>query len=370
MQKQKLGGRCPEFLGFHGEPMQRPRQAVCPAHSHLCCATPRFRFGCLLCMSSRSSGPLSPLPASLPSRAPWALPASLSAHAGLLTLLAAILIWGCNWPVMKAGLGHVTPIWFSALRFATGGLCLFAIQLLGGTLKLPTRRDWPLLASIGLLQMMAFTVLGAIAMTQVPAGRSAVLAYTTPLWVTPIAVMVFGERLSRLQTGGLLLGLMGLILLFNPMAMDWGDSAAVGANLMLMAGSFLWGMTILHLRYYKADSSAYQLAPWQMLTATMPLLALAYAVEGPFTGDGSMALWEIVLYVGPIATAFCFCAVNAASMHLSATSMSTAMLGVPLVGLLTSAWFLSEQLSLSLTLGGLCIAGGIAVVSLGQRRRG
>ncbi|RYF24915.1 MAG: DMT family transporter [Comamonadaceae bacterium] len=301
-------------------------------------------------------------------RFPLAWSAGFARHAGVMGLLLAIVIWGCNWPVMKSGLGHVTPIWFSALRFATGGLCLFAIQIVGGTLKLPTRRDLPLVASVGLLQMMAFTVLGSIAMTQVAAGRSAVLAYTTPLWVTPIAVWVFRERLTRLQCAGLALGLVGLCLLFNPLAMDWSDTALVHANLMLMAGSFLWGMTILHLRYFKADSSAYELAPWQMLTATVPLLALAYAVEGPFTGDGSRALWETVLFVGPLATAFCFCAVNAASMHLSATSMSTAMLGVPFVGLVASTLFLGETLGTSLAAGGLCIVGGIAVVSLGRAR--
>ncbi|KAF1018919.1 MAG: putative cystine transporter YijE [Paracidovorax wautersii] len=313
-------------------------------------------------MSSRLPSPLAPIAA---------LPAPLlSARArGLALLLLAIVVWGCNWPVMKAGLDHVTPIWFSALRFATGGLCLFAIQLATGTLKLPTRRDLPLLASVGLLQMMAFTALGAIAMTQVTAGRSAVLAYTTPLWVAPIAVLAFGERLSRLQGAGLMLGLAGLGLLFNPLAMDWHDGAAVQTNLMLMAGSFLWGMTILHLRYYRADSSAYQLAPWQMLVATVPLLALAYGVEGPFTGDGSRALWEIVLFVGPLATAFCFCAVNAASMSLSATSMATAMLGVPLIGLAAATLFLGEALSLPLVAGGLCIVGGILVVSLGARSR-
>lgn len=300
------------------------------------------------------------------SRAP-ALPSmpALSASArGMALLLLAIVVWGCNWPVMKAGLDHVTPIWFSALRFVTGGLCLFAIQLATGSLRLPTRRDLPLLASVGLVQMMAFTALGAIAMTQVAAGRSAVLAYTTPLWVTPIAVLLFGERLSRAQAFGLLLGVGGLGLLFNPLAMDWSDSTAVHANLMLMGASFLWGMTILHLRYYRADSSAFQLAPWQMLVASVPLLLLARTVEGPFTGDGSLALWQIVLFVGPLATAFCFCAVNAASMSLSATRMSTAMLGVPLVGLLASTWFLGEALSPSLVAGGLCIVAGILVVSL------
>jgi len=283
-------------------------------------------------------------------------------------LLLAIVIWGCNWPVMKTGLQHVSPIWFSALRFATGGLCLFAIQLLTGTLRLPTRRDLPLLASVGLLQMMAFTALGAIAMTQIPAGRSAVLAYTTPLWVAPIAVFLFGERISRWQGAGLLLGVAGLAVLFNPLAIDWQDSALVQANLMLMAASFLWGMTILHLRYHRGDSTAYQLAPWQMLVATLPLLLLARMVEGPYTGDGSMALWETVLFVGPLATAFCFCAVNAVSMALSATRMSTAMLGVPLIGLLAATAFLGETLSVSLVAGGLCIVGGILIVSLNKAR--
>ncbi|CAO4138365.1 hypothetical protein PKCBPO_00066 [Methylorubrum thiocyanatum] len=45
-----------------------------------------------------------------------------------LLLGGAILLWGANWPVMKLGLGHVSPLWFSALRFATGAACLFAWQ--------------------------------------------------------------------------------------------------------------------------------------------------------------------------------------------------------------------------------------------------
>jgi drug/metabolite transporter (DMT)-like permease len=174
----------------------------------------------------------------------------------------------------------------------------------------------------------------------------------------PIAVLVFGERLSRLQTTGLLLGLLGLVVRSIRPAMDWSDSAGVQANLMLMGASFLWGMTILHLRYYKGDSAPTSWPPRQMLLATVPLLALAYAVEGrsPATAAGRCG---IVLYVGPVATAFCLRGER--SQHaLSATRMSTAMLGVPLIGLLASTWFLGESLSLSLVLGGLGIVGGIA----------
>ncbi|MGG2399413.1 DMT family transporter [Pseudomonas sp. SH1-B] len=278
---------------------------------------------------------------------------------GMLLLFVAILIWGVNWPVMKAGLSHVTPVWFSASRFALGALCLFAVQVATGSFYRPARRDIPLILSVGLLQMLAFTLLGALAMMDIPAGRSAVLAYTTPLWVTPLAVLIFRERLSRRQLAGTSLGVVGIALLFNPLALDWSDTTLLRANLMLLAASACWALCILHLRYAKGGASAYQLAPWQMLVATVPLLLLARAVEGSFTGDGSMALWLIVLFVGAVATAFCFCAVNAASMWLPATSMSLAMLGVPLVGLMSSVLWLGETLSNSLIAGVLAISAGI-----------
>lgn len=302
------------------------------------------------------------------SKSATALPASPGLLAspqakGVLLLVLAILIWGANWPVMKAGLQHITPVWFSAVRFAAGAACLFALQLATGSLRVPTRRDLPLILSVGLLQMLTFTVLGAMAMTEVPAGRSAVLAYTTPLWVTPIAVTFLGERLSRRQLIGTLFGGIGVGVLFNPLTLDWGNTTLLKANLMLIAASICWALCILHLRHASKGASAYQLAPWQMLTATLPLLVLAHAVEGPFTGDGSMELWQILLFMGPLATAFCFCAVNAASMWLSSTSMSTAMLGVPVVGLLMSVLFMGEQLTLPLIAGVMAILGGIVIVT-------
>ena len=280
---------------------------------------------------------------------------------GVLLLAVAILMWGANWPVMKSGLNHITPIWFSTLRFALGAACLFVIQAATGKLIIPKRHDVPLIASVGLLQMMTFTVLGAVAMTHVDAGRSAVLAYTTPLWVLPIAVLLLHERLSRREFMGTFMGVMGVLILFNPLSLDWSNRPLVQANFMLLAASLCWALSMLHLRYSRNSSSAYQLAPWQMALACIPLSILSWWVEGPYTGDGSRTLWEILLFMGPLATAFCFCAVNAASSWLSSTSMSTAMLGVPVVGLMMSVLFTDEVLTLPLLLGVLAILVGILV---------
>jgi len=309
-----------------------------------------------------SPSPLLPRPARL-----LALPQLSNQRKGALLLLLAIVIWGTNWPVMKLGLHHITPLWFSATRFALGGITLFALQLLTGTLRLPTRRDIPLIFSVGLLQMLAFTALGAIAMTQISAGRSAVLAYTTPLWVVPAALLFFRERISRRELIGTLIGIGGVAILFNPLTLNWSDSTVVKANLMLLTASLCWALCILHIRYSKGHSSAYHLAPWQMLLATLPLIGIARWVEGPYSGDGSGTFWAVAMFVGPLATAFCFCAVNAASRRFTSTQMSSAMLGVPLVGLLMSVVFLGEHLSLGLALGVVTIISGMLIVTCKSR---
>ena len=283
---------------------------------------------------------------------------------GVILLALAIIVLGGNWPVMKTGLNYVSPLWFSALRFASGCACLFALQLITGKCRLPTRRDLPLLASVGLVQMMLFTALGSVAMQSVDAGRSAVLGYTNPLWVMPVAVFVLGEKLSRKQTIGTLVGLAGVLVMLNPMAINWQDSDVVAGNMLLLFCSLCWAMTILHVRYYRGDSSAYELAPWQMLTATVPLFFMARQIEGPFNMVVSAEFWHVMAYVGPLATAFCFVIINGASRWMSSSAMSNAILGVPVSGLLLSVIFLGEHLSFSLAAGGAIILAGIAIVSV------
>ncbi|MBB2963095.1 DMT family transporter [Methylobacterium sp. R2-1] len=284
-----------------------------------------------------------------------------------LLLGGAILLWGANWPVMKLGLGHISPLWFSALRFATGAACLFAWQAARGEVRWPQRADMPFIASIGLLQMMLFTALGAVAMTHLAAGRSAILSYTTPIWVVPVAALVFGERIGRWQGTGIGLAALGVLILFNPHAVDWRDGAVLGAHAMLLAASAAWAACILHLRYGRSRGSAAQLAPWQMLLAAAVLLPLARVVEGPLTGDGTGTFWACLIFVGPLATAFGFCAVNAASQRVPASQMSTLMLAVPVTGLVIATVTLHETPGPDLILGTLAIVLGIAVSAVPAR---
>ena len=134
--------------------------------------------------------------------------APMTRRRAYLLLARVVLSRGVNWPVMKVGLLYMPPLWFAAARVLLGGACLFALVAARGRLRLPERRDLPILISVGVLQIGLFLGLIHFSLQYVDAGRSAILAYTTPLWITPMAVVLLNEPMTTGRLAGLGLGLI------------------------------------------------------------------------------------------------------------------------------------------------------------------
>jgi len=283
---------------------------------------------------------------------------------------AIILLWGLNWPVMKLGLGYIPPMWFAAARLALGAATLFAILAAAGRLRWPGRRDLPVLVSVAVLQMIVFLACVNTGLLYVDAGRAAILAYTTPLWVTPAAVLVLGERLTARKGAGLALGLCGVVALFNPMVFDWSQPEVVLGNGLLMLGALAWAGAIVHTRAHRWRGTPLDLAPWQMALAAPVMAVLALAFEPAARIDWSPELALVLAYNGPVATAFCFWAVVTVQRSLPTISTSLGLLGVPTAGLLLSAAWLGEPLSADRVLGLTLILAGMALVNLAEIGRG
>lgn len=286
-----------------------------------------------------------------------------SRRRALLLLAALILVWGANWPILKLGVQHIPPLWLAADRIILGGLLLAGIQAAIGGLRLPARRDWGLVLSVGLLQVGVYNVCMNLALLHVEAGRSAILAYTTPLWVAPGAVLLLREPLGRWGVAGVGLGLAGVVVLFNPASFDWSDGAALFGNALLLVAALGWAAAILHVRARRDAAAPLVLAPWTMLLAAVPLSGLALLREGPPPLTFDAYGWFVLLYnIGP-ATAFGIWAVIAVTRALPAVVTSLSFLGVPVWGLLLSAWWLGEPLTTGKIIGLGLILGGVAVVT-------
>ena len=126
------------------------------------------------------------------------MPASRPTPLAILALVVLSLIWGYNWVVMKQVIQYVDPFDFSAIRTVLGAVTLFLVLLaMRKPMSLVAVRQVVLL---GVLQTGAFTALIQWALVAGGAGKTAVLVYTMPFWVIPMAWWVLGERETR-ETG-------------------------------------------------------------------------------------------------------------------------------------------------------------------------
>src|SRR5262245_48437350 len=298
--------------------------------------------------------------------APRSTPVTRGQAYGLLALV--VLVWGANWPTMKMGLHHITPLWFAAARFWMGSLCLFALLAVQGRLALPTRRDLPVLLSVGLTQMALFQPTVNFGLSHVTAGRGAVLVYTTPLWVVPGAMLFLGEKIGALKWAGVALGLLGVAVLFNPLGLDWSDRNVVIGSLLLMVAAMMWGIAVLHIRGHKWHLSPLQMTPWQLLLAAALVTPVALIFEGDADPDWSPQLIYALVYNGPIATAFAFWAATSISRALPAVTSSLSFLAVPAIGILLSLLSLGEVPDLTLLGGFGLILAGVLLVNLADWR--
>lgn len=284
-----------------------------------------------------------------------------------LLLALLVVIWAVSWPVIKIGVTTVSPIWYGCLRYVIATGCLFAFVALRGELVFPSRSDWRLVAVSGVLQMGAYSALTGLALTRLPPGRASVLAFSTPLWVVPLAAWRLHERITRRALFGVGVGLVGVLVIAAP-AMQRVGSGQILPYAMLMGAAAAWAISIVFVRGHRFDATPLVLAPWQMLVAAVLLCPLAIAVEG---GPPSIAARGMasLAYVGPIATAFAYWAVVEVGRHFRAGTISMALLATPSLGLSISALTLGETVSVSLVAGVILVGAGIRLATLGSATR-
>lgn len=284
-----------------------------------------------------------------------------------LLLAGLIVIWGLGWPMNKIGLQYIPAIWFAALRLLLAAISMFLLVSMLGKLIFPTKKDLPLIFSLGFLQTGFYLLFINLGLEKVEAGRSAIIAYTTPLWVMPIATLFFKEKATLLKKIGFLFGLTGIIVLFSPWSLDWSDREILWGNGILLLAAFCMTASLLCARHMQWTRSPLELLPWQLLVGTIPVLALAIYQHPHPVVEWNTPLVSTLLYTAIIGTAFGYWFANIIGKALPSTTFSLGLLGVPLCGLLSSVLILSEPMTMPIKMALFFIPMGLVFVTLGSR---
>ena len=291
-----------------------------------------------------------------------------ASHVAWLQLGANIVLFGLSWPIIKIGLEASTPLWFAAARATLSATTAFLLMAWLGRLAWPARADWPIILSVGALQLSCFFAFANLGVQSLPAGRSSVLAYTTTLWIVPLSLLV-GEKVGWRAVVGALLGLAGIVVLVDPLRFDWSDRAILLGHAWLLLAGFTWAIAIVHIRRHRWKRTPLDALPWQMSVATILLWPLALVAEPAGHLDlGKKELWMALLYIGAFAGPIATWAAVSVGRALPPIVGSMGMLGVPLLSIASSVVLLGETITAPLAIGTALVISGIAVVIVARAR--
>jgi drug/metabolite transporter (DMT)-like permease len=280
---------------------------------------------------------------------------------------ATVLALGAHWPIMAAGLDRMPPMWLAAWRITGAALVMVTVLAARGRLSVPHREDRPIWLSVGLVQLAFVTAIVFVALRYVPPGRSAIIAWTSPLWTAPLARIFLHERLTALRLTGVMLGTIGLIVLLEPWALDWSDRRILIGTAMLLAAAIGNASTAVHVRGHRWKGSPMELMPWQLGLAAAPIIVLALALEGRPETQWDSTTVAIVGYQILFGSAFGLWGILTIGRSLPAITANLSVMPVPVVGLATSVIFLDESLTVGVVAGLVLVLLGVALGLLSDR---
>lgn len=283
-------------------------------------------------------------------------------RAAWVALPVLTVIWSLNWTVMKWALDYSGPFTFSALRYVAASVVLFVLMAL--------RRESfavpPLLPTIliGATQTTGFQAFAQWALVGGGAGKTALLAYTMPFWMVPLAWLLLHEKPRAAQWTSIGLAAVGLVFVIEP----WHTLGSVRSVVFALLGGLSWAIgTVLSKRVFQRTTvGPLQLTAWQMLFGTVVLVVIALIVpERAVTWAPGLiaALTYNALLSSGLAWALWLLIVQ----RLPTQVAGLTSLLVPIAGVLFAWGLLNERPDVAEWIGiGLI---GIALVSLNFTRR-
>lgn len=188
-----------------------------------------------------------------------------------------VLLWSTGFIGAKLGLPYAEPMTFLALRFAIAGSLLLAAVL---AFRAPWPRSWAEAGHIAVAGLLLHGVyLGGVFASihhGVEAGVSSLIVGIQPLLVAALSPPLLGERISRLQWLGLLLGVAGVALVvWRKLELGFGTPLGMGLSVLALFG--ITGATLYQKRFCAAmplrTGNLIQFAAAALATG---LLALAF----------------------------------------------------------------------------------------------
>ena len=195
--------------------------------------------------------------------------------------LALSIIWGSSFILLKVGIETLSPYQVATIRILCAGLVLtpFAADAFK---KIPKNKRLLVLVS-GLIGSFFPAYLFCIAETKIDSALAGILNALTPLFTIIVGVSFFQLKASRQKIIGVLVGFVGLCLLFAAQQQVSFENISYAALVLL--ATLLYGININMVGRHLTNTGSLNIASMAFAFLIIPCLVILY-----FTGYFSMDL--------------------------------------------------------------------------------
>lgn len=285
----------------------------------------------------------------------------------LACLAATWLVWGSTYLAIKFALLSFPPFVQMGTRFVMAGLLLLVWMRWRGA-PLPDARAWRNALVVGTLMLAGG--MGGTAVAEQTVGSGLVVAFIAVVpAVVALAQWPYGVRPTALETGGIALGLVGVLLLTQ----GQGFAASPAGLLAIGLACATWSLGTVWALHGLPGGRRLTLAPGaagyasQMLAGGLMLLAGSWlAGEQPvLPPDGrALASWFYLVVAGSVVG---FSAYMVLLQRTSAALASSYTFVNPIIGLVLGATLGGELISgLEWGAAGV-VSAGVVLLLMGRR---
>lgn len=259
----------------------------------------------------------------------------------VILLVCLTLAWGLNWPVMKYGVQDLPPVQFRAICIAGGLVALWAYARVTGVSLAVAPGRWMTVLKLAIPNAIIWHLLVVIALRMLPAGRSAILGYTMPVWVVVAGMLFFHERPSARQAVGVLSAFIGMVLLLSSELRAIAGSPQ--ATLLVLGAAAAWGYGTHLMRRELRDMPTLALTFWMLAMTLVVMVVYTVAFERTSWRMPHLGEWGSIVYNMLLAIAFCHAAWSHLARTLPPVASSLSVMMIPVLGVFSSMWLLGES---------------------------
>lgn len=278
-------------------------------------------------------------------------------------MLAVSTVWGSTWLAIKLGLESVPPFLSAGVRFAVAAVLLYVILRVRGQ-SIPFTRDARrVYLALGVLSFSIPFALVYWGQQFLPSSLGSILFAAYPFWVALFQYFMLGEeRMNPYKVGGIVLGFIGVAVIF------WGD-VAVDNPMVLVGMSTIVVSTILQayvLILIKKEGESISPIAMNfvgMLVGTVLLLALSAVAESGLPVRWTPTAIGSILYLSVIGSVLTFVSYYWLLKRIDAVYLSLTSFVNPIVAVLLGAVVLGERLAPIVYAGSGLVLVGILVAN-------